>query len=197
MWLKQHHCDRQMRCDMTSLPQSLTHMFTTIQKLGMIFIRLFERLSGAVFLHFPWGWLHESSGSLCRDPSILVERNKNELCDYRTTEPARLAGIPVLWCRGRGWKLIINNHACRAAQRMNEARNRTAENTLLMRIASPVHVIRPLQWVALSRSSLVKALEFADFVVRVWEYDLGPVHTYPFSFEIGSLRIRLPSTRIR
>ena len=26
----------------------------------------------------------------------LVKRNKNQLCDYMTTEPARLAGIPVL-----------------------------------------------------------------------------------------------------
>ena len=38
-----------------------------------------------------------------------------------------------------------------------------------MRIASPAHVIRPLQWVVLSRSLHVKATEFATFVVRVWE----------------------------
>ena len=30
----------------------------------------------------------------------------------------------------------MSNHACRAARRMNQARKRTAGNTLLMRIAS-------------------------------------------------------------
>ena len=30
---------------------------------------------------------------------ICVERNKNHFCDYMTSEPARLAEIPVLWCR--------------------------------------------------------------------------------------------------
>ena len=34
----------------------------------------------------------------------LDKRNKNQLCDYMTTESARLAGIPVLWCRNPGWK---------------------------------------------------------------------------------------------
>ena len=37
-----------------------------------------------------------------------------------------------------------SNHGCRAARRMSQARNRTAGNTLFMRIASPAHVIRPL-----------------------------------------------------
>ena len=50
---------------------------------------------------------------------------------------------------------------------MNQARNRTAGNTLFMRTASPAHVIRPLLRVVLSRSLHVKALEFATFVVRV------------------------------
>ena len=36
------------------------------------------------------------AGSLSRKPGTLVKRNKNDLCDYMTTEPARLAGIPVL-----------------------------------------------------------------------------------------------------
>ena len=45
------------------------------------------------------------AGSLCRDPGTLVKSNKNRVCDYRTTEPARLAGIPVLLCRvDPGWK---------------------------------------------------------------------------------------------
>ena len=78
---------------------------------------------------------------------------------------------------------------------MNQARNRTTGNTLLMRIASNLyikmaapgwlfscntgikvtlaeqasaaHVIRPLLRVVLSRSLHVKALEFVAFVVRV------------------------------
>ena len=36
------------------------------------------------------------AGSLCRDAGTLVKCNKNQLCDYMTTEPARLAGIPIL-----------------------------------------------------------------------------------------------------
>ena len=32
------------------------------------------------------------AGSLCRDLGILVKHNKNQLCDYMTTEPA-----PVSW----------------------------------------------------------------------------------------------------
>ena len=38
------------------------------------------------------------AGSLCRDLGTLVKCNKNELCDYMTTEQARLARVPVL-CR--------------------------------------------------------------------------------------------------
>ena len=49
---------------------------------------------------------------------------------------------------------------------MNQARNRSAGNTLFMRIASQVHVIRPLLLVVLSSSLHVKALEFAAFAVR-------------------------------
>ena len=52
---------------------------------------------------------------------------------------------------------------------MNQARNRSAGNTLFMRIACPGHVIRPLLWVVLSRSLHVKALEFTAFVIHVWE----------------------------
>ena len=48
------------------------------------------------------------------------------LCDYMTTEPAQLAGIP-----GGNFP---SNQACQAARRMNQARNRTAGNTLFMRI---------------------------------------------------------------
>ena len=34
------------------------------------------------------------AGLLCRDLGTLVKRNKNQLCDYMTAEPARLAGMP-------------------------------------------------------------------------------------------------------
>ena len=37
--------------------------------------------------------------SLCRGLGPLVKRNIIQLCDYTTTESARLAEIPVLWCR--------------------------------------------------------------------------------------------------
>ena len=56
-----------------------------------------------------------------------------------------------------------SNHACRAARRMNQARNRTAGNTLFLRIASPAHVIRPLQWVVLSRSFARKSFGICRF----------------------------------
>ena len=42
-----------------------------------------------------------------------------------------------MWCRDLG---IPSNHACRAARRMNQARNRTAVNTLFMRIASNLYI---------------------------------------------------------
>ena len=102
---------------------------------------------------------YDLAGLLCRDPGTLVRRNKNQLCDYMTTEPAQLAGTP-----GGNFP---SSHACRAARRMNQARNRTAGNALFMRIASPAHVTRPLLIVVLSRSLQVKALEFASFMIRV------------------------------
>ena len=33
------------------------------------------------------------AGSLCRDLGTLVKHNKNQLCDYMTTEPARVAWL--------------------------------------------------------------------------------------------------------
>ena len=68
------------------------------------------------------------SVSLCRDPGTLVKCNKSQLCDYMTTEPARLA------------ENFQSNHACKAAPRMNQARNRTASNILLMRAASNLYI---------------------------------------------------------
>ena len=76
-----------------------------------------------------------------------------------TTEPARLAEIP-----GANFP---SNHACRAAQGTNQARNRTAGSTMFIRIASLAHVIRPLLKVVLSRSLHVKTLAFAAFMLRV------------------------------
>ena len=89
---------------------------------------------------------------LCRDPGTLVKRNKNQLCDYITTKPVRLAGIPVFLAGMPGGN-FPSNHACRAARRMNQARNRTAGNTLFMCIASTAHVIRSLLWVCRFRGS--------------------------------------------
>ena len=68
------------------------------------------------------------AGSLCRDPGTLVKRNKNQFCDYISWDPSIqcYAGIP-------GGSLL-SNHGCRATRRMNQARNRTAGNTLFMGI---------------------------------------------------------------
>ena len=67
------------------------------------------------------------AGSLCRDPGTLVKRNKKQLCDYMTTEPARLAGIPVLWCLDPGGN-FPSNHPFRAARGLNQAKNRRTGN---------------------------------------------------------------------
>ena len=126
------------------------------------------------------------AGSLCRDLGTLVKCNKNQLCEYMTTEPVRLAGSQYCGIPGGNFP---SNPACRAARRIQQARTRTEGNILLMRIASnlyikmaapgwpsscntgikvasaelaspiasPAHVIRPLLWVELSRSLHVKA----------------------------------------
>ena len=38
-------------------------------------------------------------------PYYSYKRNKNQLCDFMTTEPARLVGIPVCDAGDPGWKL--------------------------------------------------------------------------------------------
>ena len=83
------------------------------------------------------------AGSLCRDPDTLVKRKKkNQLCDYNRASPVSWnPSIVMLGSRVETFQVIT---LCRAARRMNQARNRTARNTLFMRIASPAHVIRPL-----------------------------------------------------
>ena len=65
--------------------------------------------------------------------------------------------------------IFLSSHACLAARQINIAKNRTAGNTLFMRIASVTYVMMPLLWVAFSQSLHMKALEFAAFVVRVWD----------------------------
>ena len=40
--------------------------------------------------------------SVCRDLDTFVKCNKNQLCDYMTTGPARLAEITVSRCRDPG-----------------------------------------------------------------------------------------------
>ena len=57
-----------------------------------------------------WAWLVRF---IARDLGTLVKRNKNQLCDFMTTEPARLAGIPVI--PGGNFP---SNHTCRAARRI-------------------------------------------------------------------------------
>ena len=110
------------------------------------------------------------AGPLCRKPGTLDKRNKNQLCDYMTTEPARLAGIPVLWCLDPGGN-FPSNHPFRAARGLNQAKNGRTGNTLFMGIAFQAHVIRPLLWVVLSRSLHVKLwnCRFCGSCVR--EYD--------------------------
>ena len=74
------------------------------------------------------------AGSFCRDLGTLVKRNKNQLCGDMTTEPAQLAWIPVI--PGGNFP---SNHACLAARRTNQSRNRTAGNT-----PAPAHCFQPL-----------------------------------------------------
>ena len=112
------------------------------------------------------------------------------------TEPARLAGITVMLGPRLEMLQVITLVGSPANQ--NQATNRTGCNTLLMCIASSLYIkiaasrglpgscntrikvisvepastayiIRPLLWIVLSRSLHLKALEFAAFVVRVWE----------------------------
>ena len=42
------------------------------------------------------------AGPVFRDLGTPVKRNKNQLCDYMTTGPARLAEMPVSRCRDPG-----------------------------------------------------------------------------------------------
>ena len=48
-----------------------------------------------------WARLARLAGlvSVCRDLGTFVKRHKNQLRDYMTTGPARLAEIPVSRCR--------------------------------------------------------------------------------------------------
>ena len=115
------------------------------------------------------------------DPSIVMLGSRVEI--FQVTKRV----IHLVWLY----------HACRVAGRMNQARNRTAGNTLFMRVtcnlyiqmaatgwpfscntwikdtsaelARPAHVIRLLLRIVLLRSLHVKALEFAASVVRVWK----------------------------
>ena len=136
------------------------------------------------------------AGSLSRDPSTLVKRNKNQLCYCTTTEPAQLAGIPLLWCRDPGWKFSKKSPWGLPGE-WTKRETGQRSNTLFMRIASPAHVIRPLLWVVLSwkllnlplswfvyerirldpinprvlkieRGLHLKMLESAPFTVRQW-----------------------------
>ena len=81
-------------------------------------------------------------GSLCRDLGTLAKRSKNRLCDYMKTQPVNQTGsLGSQYCdAGISGGNFPSNRACRAARRMNKVRNRTAGNTLLMRIASNLYI---------------------------------------------------------
>ena len=80
------------------------------------------------------------AGPPCRYPGTLVKRNKNKLCGCFIWQPSQpgLLGSKYQDTRIPGGNFPSNN-ARRAARRMNQARNRTAGNTLLMRIASNLY----------------------------------------------------------
>ena len=59
-------------------------------------------------LMITWAWLVRF---IARDLGTLVKRNETQLCDFITTEPARLAGIAVI--PGGNFP---SNHTCRAAR---------------------------------------------------------------------------------
>ena len=50
--------------------------------------------------------------SVCRDLDKFVKCNKNQLCDYMTTGPSRLAEIPVSRCRA---EIFPCNHVWQAS----------------------------------------------------------------------------------
>ena len=107
-------------------------------------------------------WLELRDWFTCRDPGTLVKRNKNQLCHYKTTEPAQYcdARIPA--------GIFPSNHACHAARWMNHTRNMHTAFNLYIKLAalgwpfscntgikvtsaklsSPAHVFRPRVWVA-------------------------------------------------
>ena len=96
--------------------------------------------------------------SLCRDFGTLNQRNKNRLCDYMTTEPARLAGITVLWCwesrllgspanqnqarNGTGCNTLLTTHIKIAASKGSPGSCNTRIKVISVEPASPAHIIR-------------------------------------------------------
>ena len=58
---------------------------------------------------------------------------------WQLSEPGRLAGIPVLWCRDPAGN-FPSYHACRAVRWMNQSRNRTTGSTPLFRTVSNPYI---------------------------------------------------------
>ena len=63
----------------------------------------------------------------------------------------------------------------------------TVEKDTSEDLSSPAHVIRPLLWVVLSLSLLLKALESAAFMVHVWENNKG----YKNNGQARSLHVKI------
>ena len=136
--------------------------------------------------------------SLDRDFGTLHQRDKNQLCDYMTYRASPVSWDHSIVMLGPRLEMLQVITLARSPANQNQATNRTGCNTLLMHIASSLYIkiaasrglpvscntrikvisvepastayiIRPLLWIVLSRSLHLKALEFAAFVVRVWE----------------------------
>ena len=105
------------------------------------------------------------AGPLCGKPGTLDKRNKNQLCDYMTTEPARLAGIPVLWCLDPGGN-FPSNHPFRAARGLNQAKNRRTGN---IGHCFPGSCDQALIVSCIVTQFARESFGIAVFVVRVWE----------------------------
>ena len=96
--------------------------------------------------------------SLCRDFEVFrfSKLNKNQLCYYKRTELVLLARIPQYCAAGIPSGNFPSIHACRAAWRLKQARNRTAGNTLLLRIASNLYIKMAAPGLSFSRNTGIK-----------------------------------------
>ena len=77
--------------------------------------------------------------ALQRSQHLSYKCNKNQLCDYLTTEPAGLAETPVSRYRNPGWEFSKQSHLL-GSPANEPGENRTVGNTLLIRTASRLYV---------------------------------------------------------